>query len=340
MVAVILGYQVAKNWSYTLRVKTNPVKTFFTLLFLIHTIQGEILYDTDFDTFPAGPNNWSGNDNWISNDTISGAQTIDGNVLPGLLNTATLGFSQPTSQFTFVALDLDYDHIASEKPIVEINTLIGIEDSTNNQRDDFYLTIYNTVGNRLASIRFDNQHPEITNSQFGIWRENSTSQFDTLFDFAVGELFNLIATVDLEENTWSASIDSIPIFEDAQFSNSSDPINFGFLAFEWALTALSTSNHGDNFLLVADISIQSVGDMTKVEVTHQFDSLGGINLNWQTAVGWTDQVEYSTDLITWFDDLPESTFEGTDTPTAINFSHAKDPEEAYRFYRVNRTRTP
>ena len=340
MVAVILGYQVAKNWSYNLRVKTNPVKTFFTLLFLIHTIQGEILYDTDFDTFPAGPNNWSGNDNWISNDTISGAQTIDGNVLPGLLNTATLGFSQPTSQFTFVALDLDYDHIASEKPIVEINTLIGIEDSTNNQRDDFYLTIYNTVGNRLASIRFDNQHPEITNSQFGIWRENSTSQFDTLFDFAVGELFNLIATVDLEENTWSASIDSIPIFEDAQFSNSSDPINFGFLAFEWALTALSTSNHGDNFLLVADISIQSVGDMTKVEVTHQFDSLGGINLNWQTAVGWTDQVEYSTDLITWFDDLPESTFEGPDTPTAINFSHAKDPEEAYRFYRVNRTRTP
>ncbi|MDC0298869.1 hypothetical protein OAL51_01255 [bacterium] len=80
--------------------------------------------------------------------------------------------------------------------------------------------------------------------------------------------------------------------------------------------------------------------MTKVEVTHQFNSLGGINLNWQTAVGWTDQVEYSTDLITWFDDLPESTFEGTDTPTAINFSHAKDPEEAYRFYRVNRIRTP
>jgi hypothetical protein len=122
------------------------VKTFCTLLFLIHTIQGEILYDTDFDTFPAGPNNWSGNDNWISNDSISGAQTIDSNVLPGLLNTATLGFSQPTSQFTFVALDLDYDHIASEKPIVEINTLIGIEDSTNDQRDDFYLTIYNTVG--------------------------------------------------------------------------------------------------------------------------------------------------------------------------------------------------
>ena len=321
------------------------MKAFFTLLFLIHPVQGEILYDTDFDNFPAGANNWSGNDNWISNDTTSGAQTIDGNVLPALLNTATLGFSQPISRFTFVALDLDYDHLATEKPIVEINTLIGIEDSTNDQRDDFYLSIYNTDGNRLASIRFDNEGPDTTNSQFGIWRENSTSQFDTLFDFALGELFNLVAAVDLENNTWSASIDSIPMFENAQFSNTGDPINFGFLAFEWAITALSTSDHGDNFLLVADISIQSVdtqsvGDMTRVEVTHQFDSLGGINLNWQTAVGWTDQVESSTDLITWFDDLPESTFEGINTPTTISFSHAKDPEEAYRFYRVNRTRTP
>ena len=51
------------------------MKTFFTLLFLIHTVQGEILYDTDFDNFPVGSNNWSGNDNWIPNDTISGAET-------------------------------------------------------------------------------------------------------------------------------------------------------------------------------------------------------------------------------------------------------------------------
>ena len=139
VIAITLPSRLVRDRYKSRSVKTYPVKTFFTLLFLIHTIQGEILYDTDFDTFPAGPNNWSGNDNWISNDTISGAQTIDGNGLPGLLNTATLGFAQPTSQFTFVALDLDYDHIASEKPIVEINTLIGIEDSTNDQRSPFQI---------------------------------------------------------------------------------------------------------------------------------------------------------------------------------------------------------
>ena len=208
------------------------MKTFLVLLFLIHTVKGEILYDTDFDNFPAGANNWSGNEGWISNDTTSGAQAIDENVLPSLLKTATLGFAKPTSNFTFIALDLEYDHIASEKPVVEIDTLIGIEDSTNGQRDDFYLSIYNADGNRLASIRFDNESPDSTSSQFGIWRVSGTNQFDTLFDFTLGELFNLVATVDLEENVWSASIDEIPIFENAQLSNTSAPVDFGFLAFE------------------------------------------------------------------------------------------------------------
>lgn len=323
------------------------MKTFLALLFLIHIVKGEILYDTDFDNFPVGANNWSGNEGWISNDTTSGAQAIDENVLPSLLKTATLGFAQPTSNFTFIALDLEYDHIASEKPVVEIDTLIGIEDSTNGQRDDFYLSIYNADGNRLASIRFDNESPDSTSSQFGIWRVSGTNQFDTLFDFTLGELFNLVATVDLEENVWSASIDEIPIFENAQLSNTSAPVDFGFLAFEWELTSPSPYNHGDNFLLVADISIQSVdtpshstGGMKKIEVTHQFDSLGGINLNWQTAVGWTDQVEYSNDLVTWFTDLPGSIFENLASPTAITFSQAKDPDVTHRFYRVKRTQTP
>jgi hypothetical protein len=323
------------------------VKTLLALLFLIQTIQGEILYDTDFDNFPAGANNWSGNDGWISNDTTSGAQAIDENVLPSLLKTATLGFAQPTSRFTFVALDLEYDHIASDKPVVEIDTLIGIEDSTNDRRDDFYFSIYNADGDRLASIRFDNESPDTPNSQFGIWRVSNTNQFDTLFDFTLGELFNLVATVDLEKNVWSASIDEIPIFENAQFSNMDAPLDFGFLAFEWELASLIPYNYGDNFLLVADLSIQSVdknshlpSSINRIEVTHQFDSLGGISLNWQTAVGWTDQVEYSNDLVTWFADLPGSTFENLVSPGGITFFYAKDPAEAYRFYRVRRTRTP
>jgi hypothetical protein len=316
------------------------VKVFLTLLFLIPTLYGEVLYDTDFDTFPVGANNWAGNEGWISNDTSSGAQAIDGNVLPALLNTATLGFERPTNDFTFVALNLGYDHVASGEPIVEIDTLLGIEDSTNNRRDDFYLSIYNSAGNRLASIRFDNQNPDTFNSQFGIWRENGTNQFDTLFDFVPGELFNLVVAVDLENNSWSADIDGIPVFENAQFSNTGDPVNFGFLAFEWDLTAFTTFNHGDNFLLVADVIVQSVIETAELEVTHQFDASGQITLNWETAAGWTDQVQYSDDLTTWFSNLPDSTFNNENSPGGATFVAGKDPAEPIRFYRVRRTQNP
>ncbi|MEN8678923.1 MAG: hypothetical protein ABF391_02630 [Akkermansiaceae bacterium] len=315
------------------------MKHLFVFLFLLSDIEGEILYDTDFDNFPTGANNWAENEGWVSNDTTSGAQAIEANVLPALLNVATLGFERPASDLTFVALNLGYDHVASGEPVVEIDTLLGIEDSTNNRRDDFYLSIYNSAGDRLASIRFDNQDPGAFNSRFGIWREDGTNQFDTLFDFIPGELFNLVATINLENNTWSADIDAIPIFENARFSNTGEPVNFGFLAFEWDLTALTTFGYGDNFLLVADVIVQTVVETPGLQVTHQFSPSAEITLTWETAAGWTDQVQYSEDLVTWFNNLPDSTFDSNNSPGTATFTRERNPAESLRFYRVRRTQS-
>lgn len=307
------------------------------LLLISPLLQAEVLYETDFDDFPVGANRWGGFDGWASNDNTSGAQTIDADILPALLNTASLGFKRPNGDFTFVALNLGYDHLATGNPIVEIDTLIGIEDSTNGRRDDFYLSIYNSSGNRLASIRFDNQLPTAPNSEFGIWRENGTNQFDTQFDFFPGELLNLVATIDLENNTWSADIGGIPLFDDQQFTNTGNPVNFGFLAFEWDLSSLTTLGYGDNFLLVADLIVQSLVEVPDLAVTRSFDSSGKVTLNWDTVVGWSDQVQYSTDLITWLDDLPNSTFDNVTSAVPVSFSDESTARGPLRFYRVKRT---
>jgi hypothetical protein len=315
------------------------VKEFLTSFFLLSIVQGEILYDTDFDNFTAGPNNWAGNDGWLSNDFTSGSQAIEDNVLPALLNVATLGFERPNADLTFVALILEYDHVETGEPIVEIDTLLGIEDSTNNRRDDFYFSIYNSAGERLASIRFDNQDPDFPESEFGIWREDGKDQFDTEFDFIPGELFNLVATINLENNTWSADIDAIPIFENARFSNTGEPVNFGLLAFEWDLTATTTFGYGDNFLLVADVIVQTVVETPELQVTHQFSPSAEITLTWETAAGWTDQVQYSEDLVTWFNNLPDSTFNSNNSPGTATFTRERNPAESLRFYRVRRTQS-
>lgn len=312
---------------------------FLFLLAFSSLLHGDLLYETDFDEFPSGDNNWAGNNGWISNDTTSGAQSIDSVLIPALLQTASIGFNRPANDFTFVALNVGYDHVATGVPEVEIDTLLGIEDSMNNRRDDFFLSIYNSDGDRLASIRFDNQDPADNNSQFGIWREDGELQFDTLLDFIPGELFNLFISLNLENNTWSADIGGNPLFENAELTATDHSVNFGFLAFEWDLSVNNTFLHGDNYLLVADISILSatVQENPPFIVNHTYSGNDQVTLTWPTGVGFDDQVQYSTDLINWIETLPNSKYENITTSSTVSFSDTSADKGPVRFYRIKRT---
>jgi len=317
------------------------VKPYFPIFLLVSQLHADTLYETDFDNFPVGNNKWAGTDDWISNDTTSGAQAIDADLIPSLFQTASLGFNQPLADLTFVALNLGYDHVATKTPIVEIDTILGIEDSINDRRDDFFLSIYNSDGNRLASIRFDNQNPSVLGSQFGIWRENGTNQFDTQLDFIPGELFNLFITLNLESNTWSADIGGNPLFENSQFTNTAHPVNLGFVAFEWDISALFPLGYGDNFLVVADLIVRSVvADLDPpFVVTHAFDTSNTLTLTWPTSVGFDDQVQFSTDLETWQNTLPNSTFNNVTSSSTVSFTDTSAPKGPHRFYRVWRSST-
>lgn len=312
------------------------------LLLLSPLVHADLLYETDFDDFPAGNNQWAGTDGWTSNDNSSGAQSIDAGLIPALLQTASIGFNRPSDDFTFVALNLGYDHVATGVPEVEIDALLGIEDSTNNRRDDFLLTIYNSTGDPLAWIRFDNQDPNALNSQFGIWRHDGDNTFDTQLDFMAGELFNLFISLNLETNTWSADIGGNPLFANAQFTATDKPVNFGFIAFEWDLSFNNPIGYGDNFLLLADLSIRSATEEPNPPfvVTHSFAEPNEITFSWSTGIGFDDQVQYSTDLDNWLDTLPNSKFDNVTSSSNVTYTDTSDPKGPVRFYRVLRTPIP
>jgi hypothetical protein len=300
------------------------------------------LYFTDFENFTVGDNRWANTDGWVSNDTTSGAQGIDQDLIigGGLGKTASLGFNRPANTTTTVARPVSFNPATTGVTVVEIDTLLGIEDSTTLFRDDFYLSLYNGGGSLLASIRFDNQSPSAIGSQFGIWREDGLYQFDTGIDFIHGEIFNLYARIDLAANTWSADIDGVPLFTDAPFTATPAALNLGYLAFEWKLTStLTTLSHGDNFLLVADIAVRSVPTGAEPFTATLAHAAGGDDtLAWPADPGFIYQVEYSTDLATWFDDLPGSEFTAGTTPSTMTYVAAPAPPP--RFYRVRRTETP
>ncbi|MGJ8643891.1 MAG: hypothetical protein ACSHX9_10820 [Luteolibacter sp.] len=310
------------------------------ILLAVLPLPAATLYVTDFEEFTAGINKWSATGGWMSNDNVSGAQSIDQDLIPsgGLGRTASLGFRRPQGLFTFVAKSINHDVATTGLSRVQVNTLMGIEDSANGRRDDFYLSIYNAAGNRLASIRFDNQSPFAPNSQFGIWREDGVNQFDTLLDFISGELFNLLVTIDITANTWSADIGGIPLFENVPFTATSHARNFGLLAFEWRVSGASTDTFGDNYLLVADVSVRSLPNgATPIVSTISRDSSGNTVISWQADAGNNYQVQRSPDLVNWFDDLPSSSFPSFTSTMQKSYTDATSPKPLKRFYRVRRT---
>jgi hypothetical protein len=214
------------------------------------------LYRTDFENFTAGENTWVGTGGWVGNDATSGAQGIDQDAIPGggLGKTAYVGYNKPKNAFTKVAKPINYTPGAGDLRVVEIETLAGIEDSTvaNKNRDSFFVSVWNKNQGFLAGIRFSND-----NATYGLWREDGVASTNTGVVFVRGELHLLFMRIDLANNTWSAEIDGLPLFTDVEFNASGETVEMGFLAYEWQLTSGNTLAYGDNWMMVADVTVRN-----------------------------------------------------------------------------------
>jgi len=214
------------------------------------------LYKTDFENFTAGSDNWVGTDGWLGNSTGTGSHGIDQDVIPGggLGKTAFLGYKKPSKTFVSVAKPIQYTPGAGDLDVIEIETLVGIQDSSvgNDNRDSFFVSVFNKADQYLAGVRFSNI-PE----SYGLWREDGVGSTDTGLVFVKGELHLLFMRIDLATNTWSATLDGLPLFTNAQFNASGKAVEMGYLAYEWQITSGNTLTSGDNWMLVADAVVRN-----------------------------------------------------------------------------------
>ena len=311
------------------------------LLALFPRAQAELLYYTHFDAFPEGDNEWHAFEGWTASDTTSGAQAIDSTPLNGL-KAAVLGFNRPNRALTSVAKSLGYDPTVQNNPLISFAILFGVEDSTdetNYRRDDFFFSFYNSAGAPLASIRISN-----TDADYGFWyRTGSRSQggreYDTGFDFVQGELYELVGEINFATNRWSAYLDGLPLFENAPFNESNQDLNLGFLAAEWEIGLGFPAAYGDNYLLVADVLIETVENPPPPVVITSIARVtsGGIGISWQASPGYQYQIEYSDNLETWETDLPDSTFAAPANLQTLQFIDASAGQVSERYYRVRQS---
>ncbi len=311
-------------------------------MFLLSTSQGQtgLLYETDFESFPIGNNQWNGQDGWFSNTEAAsgGVQGIDSDIIVGLGKTAFIGSNQPTSTFNFVSREIDHDSAEANSASVEIETLIGFEDSTNGRYDSFFITIYNNAQEFLAAFQFSNQRPA-----FGIYYDNGVTVSDTEFDYVFGELYLLTLEIDFQNNQINASLDGIPLFKDGEvpFTETGRSRSFGYLSYEWLTSSSDPVLYGNNWMLVAETKVTAIPQGVETPTIAEFSQTStGSNLRFLGEPGWTYQIQYSDTLSAWKDDLPNSTFTSTGTARMFTFSTPKSAASAMRFYRVQRTVTP
>jgi hypothetical protein len=298
-----------------------------------------LLYHTDFEAFTAGDDHWVGTEGWLGNSRGVGVHGIDQDVIEGggLGKTAFIGFRQPAATLVSVAKPILYSFQPGGLPLVRVETLVGIQDSfAKTNRDSFFVSVLNSGGDFLAGIRFDNRP-----ATYGIWRSDGLNpDHDTGIIFYRGELHVVGFTVDLPNNRWSADLDGVPLFDNAPFTATTLPVNFGHLAYEWQLGASGVAGYGDNWMLIADLTVRSapVG-IEPFRVSSCCRAADVTTLTWPAQNGFDYQVEYSDTLATWHSDLPNSAFPGVAADQPLSFQDSA-AGLAKRFYRVVRRETP
>ncbi|MFP6873835.1 MAG: hypothetical protein VCA55_10045 [Verrucomicrobiales bacterium] len=304
------------------------------------------IYFTDFEDAVPGDDNLAGYDNWNGNPKGRGSHGIDAEAVPGLGQSAFIGYASPggNTNSAIVLRPVEHDPVATGEPIVRLVAAIGLNDSDDNSpfgddpdRDSFFITFFNSSGQRLASLNYNN-----TEVAFGLWRDDGIDTHDTGEEFIRNEVQLLVAEVDLVNNTWSVDLDGFQIFRDQPFTakNGVD-LDLGGTAIQWQRG--SGNNWGNNWMLFDDWTVYA--DTSKLAIPEENFHISSITqaagdnitLQWKAQPGFRYQVEYSNDLLTWKSDLPDSLIEEpVETETGYtDTTTAQSPERGYRITRTS-----
>jgi hypothetical protein len=296
---------------------------------------GGTLYFTDFSEFPTGNNRWAGTGGWVSNDGVSGAQGIIAKPVGNLpiLKAAYIGYERPSGRFTTVYRNFNHDPVASGLPIINFESLLGVQDSTNGFRDRFHVSFYNSAGNFLAAITFDNTSGFVRRDDGSVVSSTGIKFLvgDPLLGFAALQVLDV--RIDLSANTWSAEIDGIPLFKKVPFTATGKPRTLGAVAAEWELAATSTLGAGNNWLLVTDWLVAALPSAPFVIKSFK-RSLNRTTLEWAGQAGFEYQVLHSTNLSDWLGSLPNSTFSPSADGPLVFIDDGPSPSKFYRIRRI------
>jgi hypothetical protein len=190
----------------------------------------------------------NGQQGWIKD--RSGGNGIETGWSTG--QSAYIGRQPPTGgdEYLFLWKPINYDAVAAGTPEVKFSVKMSIEDSSNGAYDNFRWFLFNSQGDDLFEIIFDNNSLNIL-----FWPDSGPYQ-NTGVTFQNAQTYTFTVTLNFAANTWGASLDNTLLATNQPITTVGSPLDFGDMDALWVLNVPTFP--GNNAMLFDDYSVVGI----------------------------------------------------------------------------------
>lgn len=166
---------------------------------------------------------------------------------------AYVGFTAPASTNESrleVWKPINFNPIAAGLPIVKFSVQMQIREDTPDDTnfDKFRWSIYNTQGDPLFSLDFDNLYLDVN-----YLLDGTNKLFLTGIRFTNDATYSLAVTMNFASNRWSATLNNTLIATNQRITTVNAPLNLGDVDAVWIIN--SPNNPGDNYMVFDNYEI-------------------------------------------------------------------------------------
>ncbi len=211
-----------------------------------------VLYSTGFESVEGyNPKlELAGQQGWVSYGANSGGNGFTTNFFGS--QAAYVGRTplKPPGEFLNVWRPINYMPAQGESSPVRFTVQMAIADSSNTNWDDFYWSVYNTQGDRLFTIDFDNYGLRVYYVLGG-----TNSFVPTQLSFSNGIPYTLAIDMDFSSNRWDASLSGQMLATNQPITTTNAPLNLGDVDAVWAIYNVNTP--GNNYMAFDNYQIST-----------------------------------------------------------------------------------
>jgi hypothetical protein len=246
-----------------------------------------LLYQTGFDASEGYNTNFDlvGQKGWVGQG--SGGNGILPGWFPGKGQRAYVGFSPPNTNDSSLFV---FQQINKTIPQAQFSVTFQIEDSRNNNWDDFYWSTYNQQGQKLFTLDFDNYELKV----YYILGASTNRTFSGL-TFSNATLYQLGVGLDFTSNLWSATLNGAVVATNKSITTTGASLNLGDFDAGWFI--FDPNAPGDNFMVFDDYRVTASIPPPSMRMLGILN--GAATLRVTGLAGNSFAVEASTNLTQW-----------------------------------------